>query len=192
MKEKICMIVFVLILGSTWTTALVVVDKYTRPYIEKYQAEKLRKSVLGAFGISYEGQDIEAVFSENVDVIEKGDKTIYRTKSGAIAFNITGSGSQGPISGVMALESDLKTIKGITIVSHVETPGLGDRVLEKKKLDTFKGKKIVPQLEVIVAGTAEKESEVQGITGATLTSKAFEKLINTESKEYISLVSEGE
>ncbi len=190
MKEKIFMIVFVLVLGSAWTTALVVVDKYTKPYIEKYQAEKLRKSILGAFGISYEGQDIEAIFNENIDAVEKGDKTIYRMKSGEIAFNISGSGSQGPMSGVMALESDLQTIKGITIVSHVETPGLGDRVLEPTMLETFKGKKIVPQLLILASGTAQKENEVQGITGATLTCKAFEKLINTKSKEYISLVSE--
>lgn len=190
MKDRIFMIVFVLILGASWTTALVVVDKYTKPYIEKYQAEKLRKSILGAFGISYEGQETEAVFNENVEALEKGDKTIYRTKTGDIAFHISGPGSQGPMSGVMALESDLETIKGITIVSHVETPGLGDRVLEEKKLETFKGKKIVPQFLVVVSGTAKKENEVQGVTGATLTSKAFEKLINTKSKEYISLVSE--
>ena len=36
MKDKIFMVVFVLVLGSSWTTALVVVDKYTKPYIEKY------------------------------------------------------------------------------------------------------------------------------------------------------------
>lgn len=189
MKDKIFMVVFILVLGSFWTTALVVVDSYTKPRIEKYAAEKLRKSILGAFDIPYEGKDIGTIFKGNIEVIEKQGKTVYRTKNeGAVAFKIAGSGSQGPLSGVLALQADLRTIKGITIVSQVETPGLGDRVLEKANLDKFKGKKMVPALRILATGGAAQENEVDGISGATLTCKAFERILNTQSKEYSALL----
>ena len=189
-KEQISMVIFFLILGSFWSTALVFVDNATKPYIEKYQAEKLRKSILGALDIQYEAENIEQVFEANIEVIERDGKEIYRTKAkGEVAFNISGSGSQGPISGVLALESDLKTIKGITIVSHVETPVLGDSVLSWTTLDKFIGKLVVPQIRILPGGGASGNNEVDGITGATLTCKAFEQILNTVSKEYISLIS---
>jgi Na+-transporting NADH:ubiquinone oxidoreductase subunit C len=191
MKDRIMMIVFVLVLGSVWTTTLVVVDKYTKPIIRKHQEEKLRRSVLGALGIDFEGKDIDRVYTESVSLISKNGRTVYRSTSGDVAFAIAGPGSQGPISGVLALMPDLETIKGITIVSQVETPGLGERVLRKNTLDGFIGKKLVPRISILTAKTAHRDNEVQGISGATLTCKAFETLINTNAEEYISLLNEG-
>ena len=190
MKEKIWMVAFVLILGSVWTTALIGVDKLTFPIIQEHEREKLRISVLDALSIPYEEKDTEQVFNGNVESVEKGKKKIYRSKNGDIAFRISGNGVQGPISGVVAMQPDLKTIKGITIVHQEETPGLGDRVFEKETLDRFKGKKIEPQLLILSPGTAKKENEVDGITGATLTGKAFEKILNSQIREYISLIAE--
>jgi len=189
-KENILMVVFILLLGSFWTTALVFVDNVTKPIIDKNQNEKLRKSVLTALNIPYEDKEVDEVFKNNIETIEKNDKKVYRDKKTQdIAFSISGSGSQGPIIGVLALKSDLKTIKGITIVSQVETPGLGDRVLAESNLENFKGKYIVPQIKIVAAGSAQDNNEVDGITGATLTCKAFQQILNTVSKEYISLIS---
>ncbi len=190
MKEKIWMVAFVLILGSVWTTALIGVDKLTFPIIQEHEREKLRISVLDAFSIPYEGGDTEQVFNANVESVEKDTKKIYRSKKGDIAFRISGNGVQGPISGVVAMQPDLKTIRGITIVHQEETPGLGDRVFEKETLDRFKGKKIEPQLLILSPGKAKKENEVDGVTGATLTGKAFEKILNRQIREYIALIAE--
>ncbi len=190
MKEKVWMVAFVLILGSVWTTALIGVDKLTFPIIQEHEREKLRISVLDALSIPYEAKDTEQVFNGNVESVEKGKKKIYRSKMGDIAFRISGNGVQGPISGVVAMQSDLKIIKGITIVHQEETPGLGDRVFEKETLDRFKGKKIEPQLLILSPGKAKKENEVDGITGATITGKAFEKILNRQIREYIALIAE--
>jgi Na+-transporting NADH:ubiquinone oxidoreductase subunit C len=185
-KEKLFMIVFVLLLGSAWTTALVVVDRWATPIIEKQEAEKLCLSILGAFDIDCEGvEDIQALFKESITTVTNESKTIYKTADGAIAFVIKGSGSQGPISGVMALMPDMQTIKGITIVKQQETPGLGDRVFEKVNLDKYKGKKIVPQLLIVAQGTANEPNEVDGITGATLTGTSFEKILNKGIKQHV-------
>jgi Na+-transporting NADH:ubiquinone oxidoreductase subunit C len=191
MRDKIWMVVFVLILGSVWTTALVGVDKYTAPYIEKHEKEKLCLSVLSALSLPCEKENAEEVFSGNIETVLKGERIIYRAKNGDIAFKVSGSGAQGPIAGVVALQPDLNTIRGITIVHQEETPGLGDRVFEDETLARFKGKQMQPPLVVKISGSVDKNNEVEGITGATLTCKAFEKILNTGVKEYVSLLSEG-
>ena len=66
--------------------------------------------------------------------------------------------------------------------------GDGDQIFV---LDKFSGKKIVPELKITLPGKAGAENEVDGVTGATLSSKAFERMINAQAKEYISLLREG-
>jgi len=191
--DKLKMIVFVLVLGSVWATALVAVDRATRDRIETYQREKVRKSVLSALGIDHEGKDLDALFKtditeEKITIGEKGEKVVYRTEDGAVAFEIDGPGSQGPIGAVMALEQDLDTIRGVTVVNNTETPGLGDRVLADDNMLNFRGKKLAPRLLIVKEGEAEGDNEVDAITGATLTSKALEKLLNEEAGAHIPLL----
>jgi len=192
-RDKIKMVAFVLILGAAWASALVAVDRATRDRIEAYNREKVRKSVLMALGIDYEGKDIDALFKagiteEKIKVGEKVEKSIYRTRDGAVAFEITGAGSQGPIRAVMALEKDLGTIRGINVVANTETPGLGDRVLADKNMANFRGKKLKPRLLIVKEGEAKGDNQVDAITGATLTCKAVERLLNEEAAVHIPLV----
>ena len=191
MREKILMIVFVLILGSVLTSALVVVAYYTAPRIEKNREFKIRISVLGALDIPYTKDNVEEKFSENVVVREIKGTAFYVSQDGNIAFEIAGSGLWGPISGVLALFPDLKTIKRITIIHQEETPGLGGRIAERDYLDKFENKKVVPELRILAPGKAKEDNEVDGITGATSSSKAFETILNSESKKYISLIEEN-
>ncbi|NQV18964.1 MAG: FMN-binding protein [Armatimonadetes bacterium] len=186
MKKKISMILFVLILGSILTFVLIGVNYYTKPIIEKNEAIKIKSRVMDAFGISYNIDDIEKVFSENVKIETENNVKYYFTENNEISFEITGNGLWGPITGILALKPDLETIKGITLIHQEETPGLGGRIAEKEYLSSFKDKKIIPKLEIVSPGKAIKENEVDGITGATMTSKAFEELINNQAQKYIS------
>ncbi len=188
MKSKISMILFVLILGSVLTAALVSVDAYTAPFIEKNRIIKLQKSILTALDISYTKGDLENVFAENIERKTVREKEFYVSGNGNTAFEIQGSGLWGPIIAIIALLPDLKTIQGITIIHQEETPGLGARIGEKDFLDRFKDKKLFPKLIVQPPGKASGENEVDGITGATLSCKAFEEIVNSESKKYISLI----
>ena len=49
MKEKLLMILFVLILGSVLTVALVAVDNVTKGPIARNKAIKLQKAILSSF-----------------------------------------------------------------------------------------------------------------------------------------------
>lgn len=188
MIDKIKMIGFVLVFGIFWSTALVAVDTITKPTIEKYLIEKTRKKVLEALVIPYESDTIDQVYTKNVRADEKNGKTIYKAEDGSIAFEFFGAGSQGAMSGIIALGPNKETIKGITIIKHSETPGLGARVLAANNLINFQNKKIVPELLIVPAGTASTDNEVDAITGATLTSKALEILLNKTVKETTALI----
>ena len=194
MKDQVVMVVFVLVLGSVLTTALVGVDFYTAPRIEKNRVFRIKSRVLDALDIPYNNKDeVEKQFSEGVETRGIGGKNLYVSQDGNIAFQIAGSGLWGPMSGVLALlpDMDSPTIKGISIIHQEETPGLGGRIAETDYLEKFSGKKILPGLKITLPGKAGAENEVDGVTGATLTSKAFERMINAQAKEYISLLREG-
>ena len=191
MKERIFMIVFVIILGGFLTLALVAVDSYTAPIIKKNRELTIKKTVLDALQIPYTPETIEEVFSKNVEVRRVDGKTIYITRSGDISFQISGSGLWGPIDAVIALKPDKKTIKALRIIYQEETPGLGSRIAEKSFLDRFVGKTVLPQLKMVPEGKAKGPNEVDAITGATLSSKALEKIINDNMKEYLPLLEEG-
>ena len=107
MKSKLSMILFVLILGSVLTAALVSVDAYTAPFIEKNRTIKLQKSILTAMDISYTKGDLENIFAENIEKKTVREKEFYVSGNGNTAFEIQGSGLWGPISGIIALLPDL-------------------------------------------------------------------------------------
>lgn len=192
MKDKLLMVIFVLVLGSVLTAALVVVNNVTAPIIDTYNVQRIKMSVLDVLGIPYDEENLEFVFSENVDEDSKGADTFYVSKNGDIAFEISGAGLWGPIEGVMGLKNDRKTIKRIVIVRQEETPGLGGRIGEDEFLNRFLDKTVVPSLEIVAPGKARSNNQVDGITGATMSVKAFEILLNTEVQRYLTLLSEGD
>ncbi len=99
----------------------------------------------------------------------------------SIVLPVYGAGLWGKIYGFITLEGDANTIKGISFYSHKETPGLGALITEDKFRGQFPGKvayndagKVV--VAVTKAGLA-KEGEIDGISGATLTSKGVNNFV---------------
>jgi len=191
MKDKILMIVFVLVLGTILTTALVAVNSYTAPIIEKNASIKMKSSILSALKIPYAEDEVERVFEDSVTMETAGEKTYYRSSGGILALPYEGSGLWGPISGVLAVTPDLTEITGITIMQQEETPGLGSRIAEAEYLDTFVGKVFNPVLTMLPPGKGVENDQVDSISGATMSSKAFVDILNAQYGEYRAVL-EGE
>ena len=138
MNKTMRMLVFVLLMGLVTSVLLVGVDAWTSPYIEANAQARLRSAVLNAHGISFTTGTINEVFEANIVEEVREDQTFYVNEStGAVAFVFEGSGVWGPIVGVIAFESDFRTIRYIEILQQEETPGLGARIVERAYLDTF-------------------------------------------------------
>ena len=191
MKGKVSMLVFIVILGSILTTALVAVDSYTTPMIERNGELKRKVSILQAFDIPYENETIDQVFLDNVRGRGTGETKYYLSKDGMIGFLFTGSGLWGPIEGVLAMDEDLKVIKRVEIMHQEETPGLGGRIAERAFLVRFGEKSFRPQLNLVSEGQSVEANEIDSITGATMSCEAFIGILN-EHYEQFSMIVSGE
>ncbi|MGB9595854.1 MAG: FMN-binding protein [Candidatus Poribacteria bacterium] len=178
MKPALKILIFCLIMGTVSGALIVGINAWTSARIAKYEEIKLKSSVLDVLEIPYTEGNIIDVFKDNVDLIEKGKRTIYKSKDNAIAFEFKGSGVWGEIYGIISLNPDLYTIRNIKIIHQEETPGLGSRIADSEYLKYFKNKTIYPELVFMPVGKAKEDNEVDIITGATYSSKALERILN--------------
>jgi len=192
MKDKILMIVFVLVLGSILTAALVAVNYVTTPVIEKNEEIATKSSILEALSISFDPGEVEQVFENNVEQRERNGTTYYVSEDGDIAFPYSGSGLWGLIEGIIAIQPNFETLAGITISRQEETPGLGSRITEPQYLAQFQGKRFTEELKLVQPGRSSADNEVDSITGATMTTDAFVKILNDNIRETVPAIEEGE
>ncbi len=116
---------------------------------------------------------------------KKGKELFLYYKDGSlegIGFITTklgyGFNKAADISLFICVGSDLETIKGIEVLDHTETPGLGGRMTEDKFKEQFVGKKLKPRLSLVRGRETVGPNEVHAITGASYTSKGIERIIN--------------
>ena len=186
MNQNIKMILFVVILGTLTSALLLGMDYLTRDRIQANQEAELKSTILDAYDVSYTLANIHDVFEDAVQVILTDGFTFYvDTTSGAVSYLFEGGGVWGPIKGIITLESDFETIRSITILEQEETPGLGGVVAEKEYLARFEGIKMVPNILIANDSSTNADNEVDAITGATRTSKAFELILNTAYTEHL-------
>ena len=107
------------------------------------------------------------------------------------AIPISGKGLWSTLYGYFAIEPDAETAKGITFYAHKETPGLGGEVDKSWFQDNFIGKRFVDEEGklvgiTVVKGKADPSSkyEVDGISGATITSKGLETFLVDDLRKY--------
>lgn len=103
-----------------------------------------------------------------------------------VVLPINGKGLWSTLYGFVALDGDMKTIRGITFYEHAETPGLGGEIDNPKWKAKWKGKVAFDdqhrvQIKVIRGSVdpaqAEAVHEVDGLAGATLTSRGVSHLV---------------
>lgn len=94
-----------------------------------------------------------------------------------IAFIAQGGGFGGTIQMMVGLDPEEEVLTGMTVLSHLETPGLGARIEEAWFKEQFVGK-------AIKDGFVAKE-DIDAITGATISSDAVGSIIkNSIQKVY--------
>ncbi|WP_201534061.1 Na(+)-translocating NADH-quinone reductase subunit C [Psychrobacter ciconiae] len=98
-----------------------------------------------------------------------------------VVLPIQGYGLWGTIYGFLTLESDLNTIKGISFYDHKETPGLGALIEEPKWRAMWHGIRSYDDNGNVATGVTKagnpKDNWVDGISGATLTSRGVSNMI---------------
>ncbi len=107
---------------------------------------------------------------------------------------MTGRGLWGGLWGYVSVNSDLQTVYGAYFSHESETAGLGALIAEEKFQDQFKGKHLFVDDSTRVALTVVKNGKVEpgrenvqvdGITGATLTSNGVANMVNQGLQQYV-------
>ena len=164
------------------------VDIETGNYVEnmdpsQYDQRKAAKDPAQNIAIPSEN-DIASIRTKakiaKVYLVKDGDKLQ------SIILPVHGYGLWSTMYGFLALEADGQTVKSINFYDQAETPGLGGEVVNPNWRAIWQGKKVYndagePVL-ALVKGVVDptkpgSEYKVDGLAGATLTSKGVSNLI---------------
>lgn len=167
-------IIILTVIVAICVTALTFTESITRDKIKAQEEQKIQHMLSAIFPdmSRYDfTNDIYTIYSD-------GAKVGY-------AFLAVGKGYGGDISILVGLK-DETTVKGITIVSHSETPGLGSRIAESSFTDRFIG------LNVEDVALRQEGGQIDAITGSTISSRAVVDAVRTTAMEKVKQLTESE
>ncbi len=120
-----------------------------------------------------EADNFEAVEFEQSNSVTKIVEAEKGGEKLGYIMNAEPKGYGGKVSLVVAVASD-NTIKGVKVLKHSETPGLGANAGKPEFIDQYKG------LSEGIKVTKQKpaDNEIQAITSATITSEAVTLGVN--------------
>ncbi|MEE8340868.1 MAG: NADH:ubiquinone reductase (Na(+)-transporting) subunit C [Candidatus Neomarinimicrobiota bacterium] len=162
--------------------------------------------------------DIQKLFDKEITTLkidedgmqsDAGALSVYIATDGdyptGYSIPISGKGLWSSIYGYVALETDGSTVKGITFYKHGETPGLGGELEKDWFTSNFVGKQIYNEIgdlvsiEIVKGQVNQNDKnaihQVDGISGATLTTKGMNKFIAKDLnlyKPFLNMVRAGE
>jgi electron transport complex protein RnfG len=133
--------------------------------------------------------DISEYRDEYPNVIE-----VYQGKSGddtvGYVFKVVSKGYGDDVELFVGIDAKEDRVENVSIISHNETPGLGAKAAEPAFLSQYTGKSADSPLAV-VRGNPTQDTQVEAITGATITSKAVTQGVNSAVEFYSQVLKDG-
>lgn len=193
---KLGLILFVICVAAAGLLALT--NGVTAPIIAqgKLQEEITAKQEVLPQGKEFKDMDtnemiklFEKSSSENLgNIIQISTATSDGNFAGmVIKTSVKGFGGDIIIVVGIDLNAEITTYR---VLSHSETPGLGEKINDESFINQYSGKSAGKNF-IIVKRNVQKENEVQAITGATISSKAVALAINSAIDAYNIVISEG-
>jgi len=134
----------------------------------------------------------ELTGEEDIAKLRRQEKysLVYLQKDGdqttQIILPVRGKGLWSTMYAYVALDGDLKTIRGVSFYEHGETPGLGGEIENRRWQKGWQGKKVYNDkgevaLKFVKGAVATSEPDmsyqIDGLSGATLTTNGVENLM---------------
>ena len=156
-------------------------DMYTKPKVE-YHREQALKAAIAEVLPTHDGYTTQESPAGTLYLASNTDSDDLV----GIAFMAVGSGFQGELRIMVGLTPDMTSVTGIKVLEQIETPGLGTKIVvdPSNKQDPywfpaqFKGVHTTPDMVVMKNAKPTQKHEVQGITGATISSQAVTRILN--------------
>ena len=169
-------IIFLTLVALISVSLLVGIDSITADKIAEQEAQKVQDMLTEMFA---DMSDYDLDDETEIYTINFADDII------GYAFLATGKGYGGDISILVGLE-DKTTIKGITIITQNETPGLGTRITDSDFTDLF------ASVAIADVGLTSDGGGIDALTGATISSRAVVDAVKAEALNKVALINGGE
>ena len=162
------------------------VEHGTRIAIEKAQleakAEALRTVMSDADNFK------NAAMPAPDDYVTDIQEALNGTENVGYCFTVKSKGFGGMVEFIVGIAND-GTVRGINILNHSETPGLGAKSTEPEFYGQFANRSKLPLK--VVKGSAEADDEIAAISGATITSNAVTTGVNAAVDYWSKNLKEG-
>ena len=172
MKKNLRLIITLALVAAIATGLLSVVNDITAPIIKEGDERRLQ----AALSDVVDAETFEAILDEEVEEGEEEVVLYYEAYTGtdlvgyAVSAQGKGYGTQ-PIRMLVGMDAELN-ITGIRILSHNETPGLGDAAFASSWLEQFLGKGFEDpiaageDIDIISGATSSSMGVIAGVNSA--------------------------
>ena len=193
-------------IGILCAFLIVVTFEVTLPQIEKNKAEALEKAIFKVLPGIVKKKTFQLDENNNFVDVSSEDKKEQVVYAGydendnlvGVAIEASGLGFADVLRVLYGYSPDKQAVVGFYVLQSKETPGLGDKIEKDLDfLDNFKAldvsliddyskvkNKVIPVKHV----TKENEWEVDGITGATISSRAIGNIIGASTENWIPVI----
>lgn len=174
MRETLRLALVLFIITAVSAAILSVSNNITAPRIaeaNELKDQKAKEEILP------EGEEFKPLDEDKFNTIQ-GDYSnvleIFEAYNGGnlvgYTIKVVANGYGGDIEFMVGISNEGQ-IKGINVLNHDETPGLGGNATKSYFTDSFKGKSV--EQEITASKTPSGDSEVQALTSATQTTDAI-------------------
>lgn len=183
--NSVRIVIILTIIGVVSGGLLSVVFGFADPLI---QANRRRETQAAVRAVVPGAEKVEREKINGVEVFkglnDNGDLLGY-------AFPAEFTGFQGKIKIMVGTDAKLEKVTGLEVLENVETPGLGNKIVDESWRDRFKGLSARTDMVLVKNQAANREqNEVEAITGATISARAVVVGANAQIKKVREAIAE--
>jgi Na+-transporting NADH:ubiquinone oxidoreductase subunit C len=193
-KMTVKPILFMIAITVVFTLVLATINEVTADRIALNEQADEQRSFLNVVEVDHEGlsaEEVNTLFQEVFEEITAADRQLYEVhidgELQGYVYPMADNAVWGELRGIMGISSDFEELLGVEFLSHNETPGLGGRIEEDDFKDQFRGYDIS---NVEDDNFIDYEGELDAISGATGTSNAVRRIMNSHLYEFFNEVRE--
>jgi len=204
MNDKTRALIFLAVLSLVVGNVLAGISLGLKQRIENNRKLLMVGSLLDVLQVEgrQDAQDAEllTLYEEKVEVLEGAPRVYTYEEDGrveAYAFDVAGRGLWDNVKGLVAVDRDGVTVRGVRFYEQNETPGLGGDIGTLAFARQFEGKSLregEDTLSIVKAGSVSdlSSTQVDGITGATMTGDAVNAFLADDIEAFLDRMEEME
>lgn len=155
---------------------VVMTYQWTKPVIERNQREALERAVFSVLPGAVRSEPVEVAGRELFAGFDEFDRRI------GFALPSEARGYQGVVGILYGFDPGQNLIIGMTVLQSTETPGLGDKIIHDPAFHAnFTALDVSREVEVVKSGEKEHPWQIDGISGATVSSQAVGQAIRVNA-----------